>query len=156
MSEEMETENGIGSTRKPKSKVVAYLLWFFLGIVGAHVYYQGKILKGIIYTFTMGILGIGWIIDLFLLSGQIDVCNGVEPVKENRGGILNVFMKIISISRTLQGVNHAMGGGTGGSGASGVCYCKDCGASGTLNGLRHSPCKVSPTGRHRPYAKYYK
>ena len=60
---------------KVKSKGVAYLLWFFLGILGAHRFYLGKIGTGILYLFTAGIFGIGLLVDLFTLGGQVDTYN---------------------------------------------------------------------------------
>ncbi|XP_060595814.1 uncharacterized protein LOC132749907 isoform X2 [Ruditapes philippinarum] len=36
-----------------------------LGIFGAHHYYLDNVKLGLIYTFTFGIFGIGWIVDLF-------------------------------------------------------------------------------------------
>jgi hypothetical protein len=61
-----------------KSKGVAYLLWFFLGIFGAHKFYVGKIGMGIVYLLTMGLFGIGWIIDLFTLGNQVDMYNALH------------------------------------------------------------------------------
>ena len=58
-----------------KSKGVAYLLWFFLGVIGAHKFYIRKTGMGILYLFTVGLLGIGWFIDLFTLGHQVDVAN---------------------------------------------------------------------------------
>lgn len=58
-----------------KSKLVAYLLWLFVGIIGVHKFYLGKIGIGILYLLTGGILGIGWIIDLFTLGTQVDNYN---------------------------------------------------------------------------------
>jgi len=58
-----------------KSKGVAYLLWLFLGIFGAHRFYLEKIGTGILYLLTGGFFGIGWFIDLFTLSGQVDTYN---------------------------------------------------------------------------------
>jgi TM2 domain-containing membrane protein YozV len=58
-----------------KSKLTAYILLIFLGIFGAHKFYLGKIVMGILYFFTLGLLGVGWLIDLFLLSSQVDKYN---------------------------------------------------------------------------------
>ena len=58
-----------------KSKLAAYLLWWFLGAFGAHKFYLGKFGWGILYIFTCGLFGIGWLIDLFVLGGQVDEYN---------------------------------------------------------------------------------
>lgn len=50
-----------------KNKWVAFLLCFFLGIFGAHKFYEGKIGLGILYLFTAGLFGIGWFIDCIIL-----------------------------------------------------------------------------------------
>jgi len=52
------------------SKVVGYLLWFFLGLVGAHRFYYGKPISGIVWFLTLGLLGIGWIVDAFLIPSM--------------------------------------------------------------------------------------
>lgn len=51
----------------PKSRLVALLLAFFLGVFGVHRFYVGKIGTGILYLCTMGLWGIGWLIDLILI-----------------------------------------------------------------------------------------
>ena len=50
-------------------KVVGYILWLF-GFTGAHRFYYGKPITGTIWFFTAGLLGIGWLIDLFLIPGM--------------------------------------------------------------------------------------
>lgn len=52
---------------KPKNKWVAFLLCLFLGVFGAHKFYEGKIGMGILYLFTVGLFGIGWVVDLICL-----------------------------------------------------------------------------------------
>lgn len=47
-----------------KSKKTALMLCIFLGYLGIHQFYVGKIGKGLIYMFTFGICGIGWIADI--------------------------------------------------------------------------------------------
>ena len=48
------------------SVIIGYLLWI-LGFLGAHRFYYGKQLSGTLYFFTLGLLLIGWIVDLFLI-----------------------------------------------------------------------------------------
>lgn len=61
-----------------KSKGIAYLLWFFLGIFGIHKFYLNKIGVGIIYLLTGGLFLIGWIYDLFTLGSQVDIYNALH------------------------------------------------------------------------------
>ena len=48
----------------PKSKMVALILCLFGGFWGVHYFYVGRIGMGILYLFTLGLFGIGWLIDL--------------------------------------------------------------------------------------------
>lgn len=50
-----------------KNKWAAFFLCLFLGFFGAHKFYEGKVGVGILYLFTLGIFGIGWVIDIFIL-----------------------------------------------------------------------------------------
>ena len=52
---------------RAKNKWVSFLLCVFLGLAGAHKFYEGKIGMGILYLFTVGLFGIGWIIDCIVL-----------------------------------------------------------------------------------------
>lgn len=49
---------------KRKNKWVAFVLCLFLGCVGAHKFYEGKVGMGILYICTCGLLGIGVFVDL--------------------------------------------------------------------------------------------
>jgi TM2 domain-containing membrane protein YozV len=51
------------------STTIGYLLWIF-GFTGAHRFYYGKPVTGAIWFFTLGLLGIGWLIDLFLIPSM--------------------------------------------------------------------------------------
>jgi TM2 domain-containing membrane protein YozV len=48
------------------SKVMGYILWIF-GFMGSHRFYYGRPITGTIWFFTLGLLFIGWIVDLFLI-----------------------------------------------------------------------------------------
>lgn len=50
-----------------KSKWVSFFLCLFFGTFGIHKFYEGRILLGLLYIFTGGLLGIGVIIDLVIL-----------------------------------------------------------------------------------------
>ncbi|MEO8444582.1 MAG: TM2 domain-containing protein [Gammaproteobacteria bacterium] len=56
------------------SKVIGYILWIF-GFMGAHRFYYGRPVSGTIWFFTLGLLGVGWIIDLFLIPGMNHVAD---------------------------------------------------------------------------------
>lgn len=43
------------------SVVIGYILWIF-GFMGAHRFYYGKPISGTLWFFTLGLLGIGWVI----------------------------------------------------------------------------------------------
>lgn len=47
----------------PKNKWVAFFLCFFLGTFGAHRFYEGKVGTGLLWLFTFGMFGIGWLVD---------------------------------------------------------------------------------------------
>ena len=50
-----------------KSRLVATLLCFFLGVIGVHRFYTGHIFTGLVWLFTGGFFGIGATIDLILI-----------------------------------------------------------------------------------------
>ncbi len=54
---------------KTHSKAIGYLLWI-IGFTGAHRFYYGKPVTGTIWFLTAGLLGVGWLIDLFLIPGM--------------------------------------------------------------------------------------
>lgn len=61
-------QGNINAERKRKDKAVALLLCIFLGYFGAHKFYEGKAGMGILYLFTMGLFGIGWIVDIISIA----------------------------------------------------------------------------------------
>ncbi len=51
------------------STTMGYILWIF-GFMGVHRFYFGRPISATIYFFTLGLLLIGWIVDLFLIPGM--------------------------------------------------------------------------------------
>lgn len=49
------------------SLAMGYLLWLCLGLLGVHRFYFGRRVSGAVYLLSGGLLGVGWLIDLFLL-----------------------------------------------------------------------------------------
>lgn len=87
------------------SKTIGYILWIF-GFMGAHRFYYGKPITGTIYFFTLGLLFVGWIIDLFLIPGMDDKADlRFEPglLKYNVGWILLTFLGVFGIHRFYMG-----------------------------------------------------
>lgn len=56
---------------------VAWILLTFLGFFGIHRFYMGKWITGIIYLLTGGILGLGYLYDLFTLNEQVSIKNSM-------------------------------------------------------------------------------
>lgn len=56
-----------GKCISEKSKGVAAVLCFFFGIFGIHRFYVGKIGSGILWLCTLGLFGIGEIVDFIMI-----------------------------------------------------------------------------------------
>ena len=87
------------------SKVIGYVLWIF-GFMGAHRFYYGKRLTGILYFFTLGLLLIGWIVDLFLIPSmdrEADLRFTEGPKDYNVTWLLLTFLGILGIHRFYMG-----------------------------------------------------
>jgi TM2 domain-containing membrane protein YozV len=87
------------------SKLIGYLLWIF-GFFGSHRFYYGRPITGTIWFFTLGLLLIGWIIDLFLIPGMNEEAayrfeDG--PVDYNVSWILLTFLGFFGIHRFYMG-----------------------------------------------------
>jgi TM2 domain-containing membrane protein YozV len=87
------------------SKAIGYLLWIF-GFLGAHRFYYGKPVTGTIYFFTLGLLLIGWIVDLFLIPSmdrQADLRFRAGRYDYNVAWVLLTFLGIFGIHRFYMG-----------------------------------------------------
>jgi TM2 domain-containing membrane protein YozV len=87
------------------SKTIGYLLWIF-GFTGSHRFYYGKPITGTIWFFTLGLLGIGWLIDLFLIPSmdrQADLRFQAGPIDYSVAWILLTFLGLLGIHRMYIG-----------------------------------------------------
>ena len=86
-------------------KSIGYILWLF-GFTGSHRFYFGKPISGTIYFFTLGLLGIGWLIDLFLIPSmdrEADLRFKAGPIDYNIAWILLTFLGLLGIHRMYMG-----------------------------------------------------
>jgi TM2 domain-containing membrane protein YozV len=66
-----------------KSSGWAYLLWLpcLVGVCGIHRFYLGRPGTGLLWLFTFGLLGIGQLVDLFLIPGMVEEENEDERLE---------------------------------------------------------------------------
>ncbi len=87
------------------SQLVGYILWIF-GFLGAHRFYYGKQLSGTIYFFTLGLLFIGWFVDLFLIPAmnrEADIRYHQGEIDFNIAWLLLTFLGFFGFHRMYMG-----------------------------------------------------
>lgn len=87
------------------SKTIGYLTWIF-GFMGAHRFYYGKQVSGAIWFFTLGLLGVGWLIDLFLIPSmdrQADRKYAAGPLNYSVAWLLLTFLGVFGLHRFYMG-----------------------------------------------------
>lgn len=87
------------------SLVVGYVVWLF-GIFGAHRFYYGRPITGTIWFFTLGLLFVGWIVDLFLIPSmdrEADWRYAPGPLDYTIGWILLTFLGTFGVHRFYMG-----------------------------------------------------
>lgn len=87
------------------SIVVGYLLWL-IGFLGAHRFYYGRQISGTIWFFTLGLLFIGWIVDLFLIpkmNREADIRFNDGEIDFNVAWLLLAFVGVLGIHRMYMG-----------------------------------------------------
>jgi TM2 domain-containing membrane protein YozV len=86
-------------------KSIGYILWIF-GFLGSHRFYYGRPVTGTIWFFTLGLLGIGWLIDLFLIPSMdraADLRYQAGPIDYSVTWILLTFLGVFGIHRMYMG-----------------------------------------------------
>ena len=87
------------------SVFMGYLLWIF-GFIGAHRFYYGRQISGVIWFFTLGLFFIGWIIDLLLIPGMSRDADRrfiPGPIDYDLTWILLTFLGWLGIHRMYMG-----------------------------------------------------
>jgi TM2 domain-containing membrane protein YozV len=87
------------------SKTIGYLVWIF-GFTGAHRFYYGKKVTGLIWFLTLGLLGVGWLIDLFLIPSMDRAANDrytPGPVDYSVAWLLHTYLGIFGVHRFYMG-----------------------------------------------------
>jgi len=87
------------------SKAIGYILWIF-GFTGAHRFYYGRPVTGTIWFFTLGLLGIGWLIDLFLIPGMdrdADLRFRAGRINYTVAWVLLTFLGLLGLHRFYMG-----------------------------------------------------
>ena len=86
-------------------KSIGYILWIF-GFTGSHRFYFGKPISGTVYFFTLGLLGIGWLIDLFLIPSmerQANLRFRAGPIDYTVAWVLLTFLGFFGVHRMYMG-----------------------------------------------------
>lgn len=102
---------------------IGYVYWIF-GFMGAHRFYYGRPVTGTLYFFTFGLLGIGWIVDLFLIPSmdrEADLRFVEGPKDYTIAWILLTFLGIfgahrIYMEKWVTGIIYLLTGGLFGIG----------------------------------------
>ncbi len=113
----------MNNTNNTHLRSVGYILWIF-GFTGAHRFYFGKPISGTIYFFTLGLLGVGWLVDLFLIPSlnlQASIRFRIGPVDYTVAWVLLTFLGLLGIHRMymgkwLTGIVYLLSGGIFGLG----------------------------------------
>lgn len=111
-SKAVEPSQPFGSPAMPYSATepshplwMGYLLWC-IGFTGAHRFYYGRPLTGILWFFTGGLFLIGWLIDIILIPGMSEQASRQYPagrVDYNIAWLLHIFLGMFGVHRFYMG-----------------------------------------------------
>lgn len=70
-----------------KKASTAFLLWLvgLIGVCGLHRFYVGRTWTGFLWLFTLGLLGLGQLFDLFFLGSMVRQANILNGLKAGAG-----------------------------------------------------------------------
>lgn len=60
-----------------------FIICLFLGLFGVHKFIKGKFIMGLLYLFSLGLVGIGWLIDLITIL--VKICGIKKSIKRVQG-----------------------------------------------------------------------
>ena len=115
-----------------RSPVIAYLLWI-IGFTGAHRIYCNRIGTGLLWFFTAGLFGIGWLVDLFLIPSLVREANaeawsierGLGPIGPLPEPHPTVAAYVPPRAKPMPTARHAAGVAPGYR----IVFCTRCGSS---------------------------
>lgn len=79
------------------NKLVTFLLCLFLGFLGAHKFYLGRKAMGILYLCTVGLFGIGWVVDTIRLYVSLFIDPTQEYTEEEKEKKVKTMLIIAAV-----------------------------------------------------------
>ena len=95
----------MGINKDSHSIPFGYFIWLF-GFTGAHRFYYGKPITGTLWFCTLGLLGVGWLVDFFLIPSmdrEADLKYQEGPINYEIAWLLLVFLGVFGIHRFYMG-----------------------------------------------------
>jgi TM2 domain-containing membrane protein YozV len=108
-----EPAQRIDSLQNTHPITVGYVFWI-IGFTGAHRFYYGRPLTGILWFFTGGLLLVGWLIDIVLIPSMAESANRRYPAGPYDYGIawlLHIFLGIFGAHHSCRRHGQPLAGG---------------------------------------------
>ena len=78
----VQPQRSVDPNASPKSRLIALLLCVFVGGLGIHRFYVGKIGTGVLWLLTAGCFGIGALVDLIMIACGTFTDSDGKPVTD--------------------------------------------------------------------------
>lgn len=91
--------------KKEKSLILGYTLAFFLGGIGAHLFYYKKYVRGVLYllfSWTYIPIFLGWIDMLFVKKWANQINEEIKRKQENESKNMNGFLPVENTSKVIE------------------------------------------------------